>query len=75
MDEFFAYITKEQPDLKFDEKDFKTSEKSFHLFIKSLIAQDAWGTTEFYKIYNSRNAILNTALETLKKGKYEKFGL
>jgi carboxyl-terminal processing protease len=75
MSEFFTYITKEQPDLKFDEKDFKTSEKSFHLFIKSLIAQDAWGTTEFYKIYNSRNAILNTALETLKKGKYEKFGL
>lgn len=75
MDDFFAYVAKEQPDLKFNEKEYLTSEKSFHLFIKSLIAQDTWGTTEFYKVYNSRNAILNAALETLKKGKFEKYGL
>lgn len=75
MDEFFAYVAKEQPDLKFNEKEYHMSEKSFELFIKSLIAQDTWGTTEFYKVYNSRNAILNAALETLKKGKFEKYGL
>ena len=75
MDDFFAYISKEQPELKFNDKEFAESEKSFHLFIKSLIAQDTWGTTEFYKIYNSRNAILNKALETLKKGQFEKFKL
>jgi hypothetical protein len=29
MDEFFAYVAKEQPDLKFNEKEYQTSEKSF----------------------------------------------
>jgi hypothetical protein len=45
------------------------------LFLKSMIAQDLWGATEFYRIYNERNDILQAALKTLKNGSFEKAGL
>ena len=51
------------------------SEKLIKLFLKAMIAQDLWGTTEFYRIYNERNDILQAALKTLKNGSYEKAGL
>ncbi len=75
MDEFFNYLSKEQPTLKLDEKEYPASEKLIKLFLKSMIAQDLWGTTEFYRIYNERNDILQAALKTLKNGSYEKAGL
>ncbi len=75
MDEFFSYLTKEHSTLKLDEKEYPESEKLVKLFLKAMIAQDLWGTTEFYRIYNERNAILQAALKTLKNGSYEKAGL
>ncbi len=75
MDEFFNYLVKEQPTLKLEEKEYPESEKLVKLFLKAMIAQDLWGTTEFYRIYNDRNAILQAALKTLKNGSFEKAGL
>jgi carboxyl-terminal processing protease len=75
MDEFFQYIAKEHPTLKLEEKEYPESEKLVKLFLKAMVAQDYWGNTEFYKIYNERNAILQAALKTLKNGSYEKAGL
>ena len=75
MDDFFNYLSKEQPTLKLEEKDYPESEKLVKLFLKAMIAQDLWGTTEFYRIYNERNAILQAALKTLKNGSFEKAGL
>jgi hypothetical protein len=67
MKEFFNYIEKEQPSIKFVEKEYKQSERMIKLFIKSLIAQDLWGTTEFYKIYNDKNDALRAALQSIDK--------
>jgi carboxyl-terminal processing protease len=76
MNEFFRYIEKEQPELKFNEKEYKENEEVFKIFLKSLVAQNFWGPTEFYKIYNQRNAILKVALETIENPKkFDKFGI
>jgi carboxyl-terminal processing protease len=75
MDEFFQYLTKEHTTLKLEEKDYPESEKLVKLFLKAMIAQDLWGTTEFYRIYNERNAILQVALKTLTDGSFDKAGL
>jgi carboxyl-terminal processing protease len=76
MNTFFNTIEKEQPEIKFNESEYKKNEALFKLFIKSLIAQNFWGTTEFYKIYNQRNDILNVALETIENNKkFDKFGI
>jgi carboxyl-terminal processing protease len=76
MNEFFSFIAKEQSDIKLNETEFKENEELFKLYIKSLIAQNYWGTTEFYKIYNQRNAILNVALQTIENTKkFDKFGI
>jgi len=45
------------------------------LFIKSLIAQDLWGTTEFYRIYNDKNDALRAALQSIDKKTHEKLGI
>lgn len=76
MNSFFKTIEKEQPEIKFNESEYKKNEALFKLFIKSLIAQNFWGTTEFYKIYNQRNDILKVALETIENNKkFDKFGI
>lgn len=76
MNEFFTYTKKEQPDLAFNEKEYKENEELFKIFIKALIAQNNWGPTEFYKIYNKRNAILNEGLRTIENQKiFNKLGI
>ncbi len=75
MDEFFAYVKKEQSDLAFDEKDYKVSEKLIKLRLKAMLAQDLWGPTEFYKIYNSTNEILQAAIKAVESSKYDEAGL
>ena len=64
-----------KPSIKFVEKEYKQSERMIKLFIKSLIAQDLWGTTEFYKIYNDKNDALRAALQSIDKKTQEKLGI
>jgi carboxyl-terminal processing protease len=75
MDEFFAYVKKEDPKLEFNEAHYKTSEKLLKLRLKSLLAQDLWGYNEFYEIYNDSNEALQKAVSVLQKNEYDKMNL
>ncbi|MES2589123.1 MAG: S41 family peptidase [Bacteroidota bacterium] len=75
MDEFFAYVQKEDEKLLFNEKDYKTSENSIKLRMKAMLAQDLWGISEYYQIANAENEILQAAIKTIESENYDKKGL
>ena len=75
MDEFFAYVAKEDKELKFNEEQYKVSESLLKLRMKAVLAQDLWGYNEFYQVYNDSNEILQRAVKALTQGDYEKTNL
>jgi len=75
MDKLFKYIEKEDPELEFNEEEYKTSEKLLKLRIKGMIAQNLWSFAEFYEIYNESNEILQKAIEIIESNEYEAAGL
>jgi carboxyl-terminal processing protease len=75
MDEFFAYVTQEEPKLLFDEKEYAISENLIKLRLKAVIAQDLWGTNEMFQIYNQTNEILQQAIQVLQTKQYSKYEL
>jgi carboxyl-terminal processing protease len=75
MDEFFAYVTQEEPKLLFDEKEYAISENLIKLRLKAVIAQDLWGTNEMFQIYNQTNEILQQAIQVLQSKQYSKYEL
>ena len=72
MDEMFKYIEKEDPELIFNEEQYKTSEKLLKLRIRATLAQNLWGFSEFYQIYNESNEILQKAIEVIESKTYDK---
>ena len=70
MAEFFAYVQKEDSTLIFDEKDYNLSKRSIELRIKSIIAQDLWGVSELYQVYNDSNEIVQRALKIIRSKEY-----
>jgi carboxyl-terminal processing protease len=75
MDAFFAYVKKEQPTLEFNKDEYLVSEKLIKLRLKSILAQDLWGYTEFYQIYNETNEALQKAVQVLQTKEYDKMNL
>ena len=75
MDKFFAYLAVEDPKIEFNEKEYETSEKLLKLQFKAMLAQDIWGYSEFYQIYNDSNEILQKAIEIIESSEYEKANL
>lgn len=75
MDDFFAYLADEDPKLEFNEKEYATSEKLLKLQFKAMLAQDIWGYSEFYQIYNDSNEILQKAIQIIESGEYAKANL
>lgn len=75
IDEFFTYVKKENKDFEFKEDQYKISEKSIKLRLKAMIAQDLWGTSEYFQIANAENDILQKAIATIESAEYDKFGL
>jgi carboxyl-terminal processing protease len=75
MDQFFAYLAIEDPELEFNEKDYETSENLLKLQFKAMLAQDIWGYSEFYQIYNESNEILQKAIEIIESSEYDKANL
>ena len=75
MNEFFDFVKKEQEDLKFDQEQYSISEKLIKLRLKAMVAQDLWGTTEFYQIYNETNEILQSAIKSIEGSDYDNSGL
>jgi len=70
MDEFFAYVQKEDPILIFDEKEYDISKTSITLRLKSIIAQDLWGVSELYQVFNDSNEIVQRALQIISSKEY-----
>lgn len=75
MDDFFAYVAKEDKELKFNEEQFKISETLLKLRIKAVLAQDIWGYSEFYQVYNDSNEIVQRAVKAIENKEYEKMEL
>ena len=75
MNEFFDFVKKEQEDLKFDQEDYLVSEKLIKMRLKAMVAQDLWGATEFYQIYNETNEILQAAIKAIESKVYDDAGL
>lgn len=78
MDEFFEYVENEREEddeeLVFNEEEYKTSENLLKLRMKAVLAQDIWGYSEFYQIYNESNEILQKAIEVIESDKYNLLG-
>ncbi len=75
MDKFFSYLAVEDPKLEFNEKEYATSEKLLKLQFKAMLAQDIWGYSEFYQIYNESNEILQRAIQIIESNEYDKANL
>jgi carboxyl-terminal processing protease len=75
MNEFFDFVKKEQEDLEFIQEDYKVSEQLIKLRLKAMVAQDLWGLTEFYQIYNETNEILQAAIKAVESSVYDEADL
>jgi carboxyl-terminal processing protease len=75
MDAFLAHVEKEKADLKFNAEEFELSKKLIQTRLKAEIAQNLWDYSEFYEIYNSRNEILQKAINILQTKEYLKLNL
>ncbi len=75
INEFFDFVKKESPDFEYSEKEYKYCKQLLDSRLKATIAQDIWGASEFYQIYNENNEILQKAIEVLEKNTYDKMNL
>ena len=75
MDDFFAYISKEDPKLTFDQQAYEVSGKAIRIRIKSNIAQDLFGYSESYQIFNELNEVVQNATSLFKDKAYNAFDL
>lgn len=75
MDSFFKYVKAEQPELEFNEAEYLESEKLIKIRLKAMLAQDLWGTSAFYEVYNVTDDILQKAIEVIESDQYLKQGL
>jgi hypothetical protein len=75
MDDFFAYVLKEDPKLTLDEEAYKISGHAIRTRLKSNIAQDLFGYSESYQIYNDLNEVVQKAAMLFKDKSYQSFDL
>ena len=75
MDDFFAYVLKEDPKLSMDEEAYKVSGNAIRTRLKSNIAQDLFGYSESYQIFNDLNEVVQKATLLFKDKSYKSFDL
>ncbi len=75
MDAFFQYVKTEQPELEFNEAQYLESEALIKIRLKAILAQDLFGTSAFYEIYNQTDDVLLKAIEIIESDQYVSFGL
>ncbi|MBM3165655.1 MAG: S41 family peptidase [Bacteroidetes bacterium] len=75
MDDFFAYVLKEDPKLTFDEEAYKISGLAIRTRLKSNIAQDLFGYSESYQIFNDLNEVVQKAALLFQDKSYQSFDL
>ncbi|MFT5780240.1 MAG: carboxyl-terminal processing protease, partial [Crocinitomicaceae bacterium] len=68
---FMDYVSEEEKDLEKNEEEYATSLNLIKLRLKAMLAQDLWGYSEFYQVYNGTNEILLEAIEIIESDKYE----
>jgi carboxyl-terminal processing protease len=59
----------EDAGVKFNEKDFAISKSEVLRNLKALIAGDIWQTSEFYRIYNEGDVVIEKALKIIGDNK------
>lgn len=72
---FLEYVKNENPELEFNEEEFKESRQLIKLRIAGFIAQNIWDYEQFYEIYNQTNEVLQRAVEVLRNKEYDKVKL
>jgi carboxyl-terminal processing protease len=71
MNKFIKYAQDEDEELEMNDEEYKTSESLIKLRMKALIAQNIWGYSEFYQVYNESNEILQKAIEVIESKEYK----
>lgn len=75
LESFKKYVSKEDPDFEWNDEQYLKSKKLIDSRLKATLAQDVWGRSEFFQIYNDNNEILQRALSILENKGYEKMNL
>lgn len=75
MNSFFDYVKKEDQELEFESKDYEISGKAIRTRLKSNIAQDLFGYSESYQIFNELNEVVQKATTLYKDKTYRNFDL
>ncbi|MBU2019691.1 MAG: S41 family peptidase [Bacteroidetes bacterium] len=73
--EFLNYIAKENKEFKVNTEELAQSKQLIDSRLKATFAQDLWGTSEFYQIYNDNNEILQKAIKILNEKEYDQMKL
>ncbi len=55
----------EEGGVKYDETQYKTSEKEILMVLKALVANNIWQTNEYYRIVNEDDKVIDKALEII----------
>ena len=71
--ELIEYATKKK--LEYNKDQFLKAEKAITIRLKALIAQNIWGFSEFYEIFNELNPVYKEGINVLKDGRYKKLKL
>ena len=75
MDAFFSYVKKADAKLEMDMEAYEVSGKAIRTRLKSNIAQDLFGYSESYQIFNELNEVVQKATTLFKDKSYQKFDL
>jgi carboxyl-terminal processing protease len=72
LKKFLKFAEKEDEELEFNEEEYNTSLGLIKIRIKAMLAQDLWGYSEFYQVYNGTNEILQDAIKLIESDNYTK---
>jgi len=75
MDAFFDYVKKEDNLLEFNPVEYAVSENAIKTRLLSNVAQDLFGYSESYQIFNNLNEIVQKATALYKDKSYNKYDL
>lgn len=73
--DLIEFSKEEDSELELDLEDLKVSDDLLKTRMKASIANDMWGTEAFYQIINTKNEILQAAVEIIESDTYDKAGL
>ena len=65
----------EKEGVEYDKDGFNEAEEAITIRLKALIAQNIWGFSEFYQIFNDLNPTYLKGIEILKDNTYEEIHL